>query len=32
VPRANVPKHKVEGLEIVAVERVGDALARAFAA
>jgi DNA repair protein RadA/Sms len=28
IPKANLPKQKIEGLEIFAVERVGDALAR----
>ena len=28
IPKANLPKQKIEGLEVFAVERVGDALAR----
>ncbi len=26
IPKANAPKHKIEGMEIIAVERVGDAV------
>jgi DNA repair protein RadA/Sms len=28
IPKANVPKHKIDGVEIIAVERVADAIAR----
>ena len=28
IPRANQPKQKIDGLEIIAVERVADAIAR----
>jgi DNA repair protein RadA/Sms len=30
VPAANEPRRPIDGLEVIAVERLGDALARAF--